>query len=112
MKYKFEFLDRYECEFEVDTSIFTEEIAKMTLEFFTWDYDEENLIDSAVRKYALEAFRLATKYNDGVYGVINSFKDEGEGFAVPDGSMGIKLLRIDCVEFEDCEYDLCGGEVE
>lgn len=104
--YKFEWLSRYECEFEVDDR-FTEEIAQETLDFFSWYYDEEaNPIDVVLRKYALEAFRLATRYFDGASGVIDSFKTEAEGFGVIDGSIGIKLLRVDCLEFEDCEYDL------
>ncbi|MBL7971733.1 MAG: hypothetical protein JNL03_09445, partial [Prolixibacteraceae bacterium] len=41
-RYKFDY-DVFEAwvNFDVDTSIFTKEMALATLEFFTWDYDKE-----------------------------------------------------------------------
>lgn len=91
--------------FKVDTSIFTEEHAKATLEFFTWDYDEDNdPITEVLKKYAMEAIRVATRYSYNVRGVISDFKNT-EGFANIDGSLGLTLLSVDGYEFDDDKLD-------
>lgn len=87
--------------FEIDLDIFTNEIANSTLEFFSWDYDKDNdPIEEVVRKYAIEAIRIATYFNYNTFGVIEEFKNN-EGFCKLDGSMGIKLIDISGVSFND-----------
>ncbi len=94
--------------FKVDTSIFTKELAQATLDFFTWDagYDEdEDPIDEVMRKYAIEAIRIATMNWCGVEGVISEFKNK-EGYASIDGSMGIQLESIRSYEFDENEMSV------
>lgn len=66
--YKFNY-DNYEATvtFKVDTDVFTNEHANATLEFFLWDYDEdEEPITEVLRKYAMEAIKVATRYSFNV----------------------------------------------
>lgn len=89
------------AKFEVDTEIFTDDMAKATLEFFCWDYDEEaDPVDEVLKKYTIEAIREATDNNHNTYGVIQDFKRK-EGFAPVDGSTGIKLLDVRLYEFDE-----------
>lgn len=99
--YKYEY-DYYEAEvhFKVDKEKFTEEMAYETLDFFTWDYDEnEDPIDEVMKKYAMEAIRIATFNNYNEFGVIDEFQNN-EGFAPIDGSYGITLVQINGYEFD------------
>ena len=92
----------YEAEacFKVDTEKFDVEMAKATLDFFTWDYDKEaDPIDEVMKKYALEAIRIATFNNYSLYGVKEEFMNN-EGFAKVDGSMGIELNVVQGYEFD------------
>jgi hypothetical protein len=87
--------------FIVDSDKFTTEHAKATLEFFTWDYDEENdPIDEVIKKYAMEAIKIATFNNYNLLGVISEF-DDNEGFCKVDGTSGIELIDISSYEFDD-----------
>ena len=87
--------------FEIDTEVFTEEVANATLEFFTWDYDKENNpIDEVLKKYALEAIRVATFNDFNEYGVISEFENK-EGYCRLDGSNGIELVEITGYEFDE-----------
>lgn len=107
-KYEFEygFDPIATCTFEVDRKVFTEEMAYATLNFFSWKYDKEaDPIDEVVRKYALQAIRLATINDHNTYGVTRDFKDL-EGFGAVDGSIGIKLLDVSGIEIEDSELEL------
>lgn len=100
--YKFDY-DSMEAfaEFIVDTEIFTADHAKATLEFFTWKYDEEaDPIDEVMKKYAMQAIRIATANNYNEIGVIEEFKDM-EGFCRLDGSVGIKLTQVSYYEFDE-----------
>lgn len=104
--FKFNY-DYHEAEavFKVDIDVFTNEHAKETLEFFTWDYDENNdPITEVLKKYAMEAIIVATKYSFNVRGVISHFKDK-EGFANVDGSLGLTLVSVDGYEFDDDKLD-------
>lgn len=94
--------DMYEAgaKFEVDTDKFSPELAKETLDFFTWDYDQEaNPIDEVMKKYAMSVIRISTFENYNTYGVIEEFKKK-EGFCSIDGSMGIKLIDVTPYEFD------------
>jgi len=90
-----------EAVFEIDLDIFTKEIANSTLEFFDWSYDEdEDPIKEVLKKYAIEAIKIATYHNYNTYGVICEFNNN-EGFCKLDGSMGIKLTKIQSIQFND-----------
>ena len=92
--------------FEVDTDKFTPEIAKTTLDFYTWDYDEAaEPIDEVMGKYAIKAIQLATFEDKNTQGVIELFKNE-EGFGNVDGSIGVTLTLVELYEFEDYKLDL------
>lgn len=87
--------------FEIDTEVFTEEIAKATLEFFTWDYDKENNpIDEVLKKYALQAIRVSTFNDFNEHGVISEFENM-EGYCRLDGSNGIMLVEVTGYEFDE-----------
>lgn len=89
------------AEFEVDTETFTEEMAKETLNFFSWDdpYDKDaDPIDEVLKKYATQAIWFATMNRHNVTGVISDFNEDAEGYYSVDGEHGIKLLSIDGIE--------------
>lgn len=101
-KFKFNY-DFHEAEVTilVNTDLFTREHAKATLEFFSWNYDEYNdPIEEVLKKYAMEAIKVATRYSFNVSGVISDFDDK-EGFAKLDGSLGLTLTSIDAYEFDE-----------
>ncbi len=103
-KYKFDY-DNGEAsaEFEIDTEKFTPELAKETLDFFSWDvpYDEDgDYVDEVLKKYAIEAVSDATCNNHNTYGVIYDFENK-EGFCRLNGETGIKLLNVSGYEFDD-----------
>lgn len=89
------------CVIEVDTEIFTEEIANQVLSFFDWEWDNEGeLITEAVKKYALRIFQLSAGKNYSLKGLISQFNDQ-EGFA-PFGKMyGIQLKDFEKYEFAE-----------
>ncbi len=100
--------DMYEAKacFKVDTDKFTKELAYATLDFFTWDYDKENdPIDEVMKKYAMEAIRIATFNNYSTYGVKEAFNNN-EGYAKVDGSMGIELNIVSSYEFDESNLDM------
>lgn len=82
-----------EVHFDVDLDIFTEEMAKGTLDFFSWDDEpdlNENAVDEVMKKYAMRAI-MAGAFNDmSVCGIKNEFQ-EMEGYCPVDGSYGITL---------------------
>lgn len=96
----------YDCygamvSFSVDTTKFTAEMAKATLEFFTWDYDREvDPVDEVMKKYALLAIRIATCENYNTYGVMCEFNNR-EGYGPVDGSIGIILISVTGYEFDE-----------
>jgi len=92
-----------EASFKVDTEIFTEEMAKETLEFFAWDNDYDHdgdPIDEVLKKYAIEAIWIATRNRYNTLGVTRDF-EENEGFCNIDGSFGIELLHVSGYELDD-----------
>lgn len=92
--------------FKVDTEKLKTEDAKILLDFFTWDYDEEaDPIDELMKKYALKAIWVATANNYNLVGVQSWFKSE-EGFIAVDGSQGIELNSISAYEFDEDSLDM------
>ena len=86
----------YQCDavFEVDTEVFTNEMAQMTLDFFLWDYDQYNdPIQEVLKKYAKKVIELSSYNNINEVGVIEEFNSM-EGFTNLDGSTGLKLLSV------------------
>jgi len=92
--------------FTVDTEKFTAEIAKQTLEFFTWDYDSDaDPIAEVMKKYGMAAIKEATFGNWNTQGVISQF-DNKEGFYPIDGTCGVKLINVEGYEFYDEDIEL------
>jgi hypothetical protein len=86
--------------FELDNEVFKEDQAQVLLDFFSWEYDEENdPIDELIELYAMKAIEVATAENYNTYGVISWFEIQ-EGFMQIDGSQGLKLVKIDAYEFQ------------
>lgn len=87
--------------FEVDNEKLTEENAKMMLEFFTWNYDEDgNPIEELMKKYGMKAIEVASAERYNTYGVKEWFEDT-EGFLALDGSQGIELTNVCMYEFDE-----------
>lgn len=96
-----------EAVFEVDTKVFTADMANATLEFFSWDYNEDNdPVEEVLRKYAIQAIKIASFSNLNTSGVISEFEDL-EGFGHIDGSIGLTLVDVEGYEFDEDEMDLC-----
>lgn len=92
--------------FTVDTKKFKESDAKMLLEFFDWDINEDgNLIDELMTKYALKAIEVATAENCNIRGVKRWFQEQ-EGFLAVDGSKGVELTSVTHYEFSDDNLEM------
>lgn len=92
--------------FLVNTSIFTEELAKTTLDYFDYYYDEDdNLIDQVLPKYATSCLKMATFSNLTLEQLISEFSLV-EGFAEIDGSRGIELISIDKFVFDENDFSV------
>lgn len=88
------------------TEKFKAEDAKLLLEFFSWDYDEEaNPIDELMKKYAITAIEVATAENLNEYGVKCWF-EKSEGFLALDGSAGIELKLVESYDFDEDDLSL------
>ena len=91
--------------FLVDTDKFTDEMATSLLEFFSWDYDEEEPpVDEYMKKLALQCIREGFIGNWNELGVIDEFENL-EGFPHLDGSNGIWLFEIDNLDLDCGELD-------
>ncbi len=87
--------------FEVDTEKFTADMAQVTLDFFTWNYDKEkDPVDEVMNKYAIQVLECATFNRYNVKGVIDSFNNN-EGFCRLDGSAGITLIEVSPYEIDE-----------
>lgn len=103
--YDYNFLEA-SAVFTVDTDILTVENAKMMLEFFIWEYDKEgDIIEELMKKYAMQAIKVATAESFNTYGV-KSWFEESEGFLALDGSQGIELISVTEYEFDDADLQL------
>lgn len=89
-----------EVVFEVDLEKFTPEVALMTLEFFSWEYDKEgDPVYEALKKYALQVLiYLSERGFHSVDSVKKEFDEEG--FGNIDGSIGILLIDYDEFSFD------------
>ena len=110
IKYNFVYQKNARVMFEVDTNKFTYAIAQQFLDYFSWHYEHnEDIIDVAIQKYAIEAIFLATANGYTTTEVRKAF-DTLEGFYPVDGSHGIQLMRVS--EFEFRETDLRVSRIE
>lgn len=94
----------WECTLQIDETVFTEEIAKSLLEFFSWDWDKEadDLRIEYCKKIAQKILPLSSHYSE--LGILNWFSD-AEGFPPLDGSSGIKLIDFDEFQFDE-EFEI------
>jgi len=102
--YKFAYDSFNDIHLEVDRDVYTEELAKCTLGFFSWGspYDEDgDLVVEALKKIALQCIIQATINNHNTYGVISDFNDGVEGYPKLDGTSGIVLKKVEYYEFGD-----------
>ena len=87
--------------FKVDLSVFTNEMAKNTLDFFIWDYNQEgDIINEVIKKYAIEVIKMATYEDFNLKGIIDEFHNK-EGYYRIDGSFGITLYHVERYEFDE-----------
>jgi len=94
--------DCYEARvtFKVDREKFRES-AQQTLDFWTWDYDEDaDPVDEALKKYAIECIREATSNGWNTFGVKNEFERK-EGWTSLDGKYGIELIYVEGYEYNE-----------
>ena len=102
--YTFDYDGEAEVVFKVDTEKFDTEMAKATLDFFSWDRDYDrnaDPIEEVMKKYAIRVLHLATSLPFcNVVNIITAFY-EVEGFANIDGSQGIELVRIQEIEIDE-----------
>lgn len=100
-KYTFDYdMHRASATFLVDRDRFDTEHALATLNFFSWDYDQQaDPVDEVLKKYALECMRLATENGHNHIGVTASMANR-EGFFPVDGSSGITLTHVEGFEFD------------
>lgn len=95
-----------EVTFYVDTEMYTPEMAKTTLEFFLWDYDSDaDPVDEVMKKYAIEAIRIASVNNYNKSGVLLEFMNN-EGYHKVDGSAGIILVSVSEFEFDERDLEV------
>lgn len=114
-QYSFTYDWNAEAVFIVDTEKFTTEVAMMTLEFFTWEYEPDwdaDPVQEVMKKYALEVIRISTQNSWNKSGVIDYWKNNVEGFAPIDGSYGVELIRVSSYSLDQDSLEMEIKEVE
>ena len=108
-KYEFRYDFDYEIILEVDRNVFTNEKAKIFLDFFLWerdyDKDSEDLVFEALKKIALQCFIFASMNEHNEFGVQKDMEN-AEGFPKVDGSEGINLFFIEGFDFDEDELEV------
>ena len=90
-------------EFEVNLEKFTPEMAQETLDFFSWNYDQEgDPIEEVLKKYALQVFLVGGSHS--VAGVIINWNEEG--FGPINGEIGILLTDYEQIEPDDEDIEI------
>lgn len=97
-----------DCTLKVDRSIFTEQHAKATLDFFLWDYDdEEDPVTEVLKKYALQIMAVATEHNaSSREEVMRIWARSIEGYGPIDGTIGIDLINVTPIDWHDHYFNL------
>ncbi len=104
-KYAYDFGSAY-ATLEIDTDVLSKDDATQLLNFFAWDWDNENdVYDELAKKYALSAIKFATHNSHNLIGVLSDFK-EAEGYPELNGVYGIKLIYVEGLEIEESELEL------
>ena len=107
-RYKFTYDLEYELQvvFKVDTDKFKPEDAKTLLNFYSWDYDQdEDPINELLKKYAIELLILTSGSKFNLYTVRNMFERQ-EGFISLDGSQGVELVSVLGHEYDESLLDM------
>ena len=101
-KYQFNYdFGKASALFLVDTEKYTPELAKETLQFFTWSYDKEaHPVDEVMKKIVIEVFEIATSNGSYSHRVKEQFREK-EGWPPIDGTLGVTLIRVDGFEFDE-----------
>ena len=88
--------------FVIDTEVFTEEVARESLEFYYRPHVNltGNVIIDTLRMYAEYAIKEASFDNASLYGVKLMFS-EAEGLYSVDGTQGIELTMVNGLEFDE-----------
>lgn len=113
IKYQFNY-DYYSAgaDFTVDVDEFGEENARVLLDFFLWEYDTDgDPVDELMKKYALQAIRVATAEDLNVEGVREWFYN-AEGFPPVDGTVGITLDSVEPYTFEESDLAMNKSLIE
>ena len=93
-------------ELKVDSKKYTSVIAESFLDNYTEYINRDNEpLDEAIKKIALECVKTATKGELGLEEVIEEF-EEKEYYPSLDGSMGIELINIDYIDFDEDNLEL------
>lgn len=88
-----------EVHFRVDINKFKPENAKVLLDFFAWDYDEDgDPIEELMKRYSLKVFQVSCAENYNLEGV-KSWFEQAEGFMKIDGSHGVEITYLSTLEF-------------
>ena len=96
----------------VDLDKFTEDDAKMCLEFFRWDdfVDYEgDLMFEYMKKLSIVCFQNGM--GKSLYGLIEEMKGM-EGYPPLDGTVGIEIVTFYAYEFEEEELNFTETEIE
>lgn len=92
-----------EVVFEVDLEIFTKEHALETLNFFSWDYDEEeDPIYEVMKKYALEVLRIGG--DSSAWQIKDRWNQEG--FGGINDEIGITLTDYSGLEYSPDDLEM------
>ena len=92
---------------DVDLEMFTEEMAKDTLDFFGWEYGEDPRYES-VKRHGIEAIFESTKSNLNTEGIIECFSINSvkEGFFPLDGKYGLTLINVDGYDLDESLFEI------
>lgn len=101
--YKIQF-DWWTCTIEFDPTLFTKVLLDECLDFFSWEYDEDDdPYEEYAKKLALEIIiESMLKNREGVIRIFN----EKEGFPPLDGSMGVSLMQCECWRFYSDDFEI------
>ena len=91
----------WSCIIQFDTEIFTKELVQECLDFYSWEYDEDEcLYKEYAKKLAIQVMELSKQWNEE--GIKERFDEEG--YPSLDGSNGVWLLRCDHRDIGEDEF--------
>lgn len=108
-RYEFAYMHwRAVVSFKVDPEKFTAEMAKETLDFFSWEDPPDpdgDPVDEFMKKLAIECFIVGMENSWNENGVMHQFEDR-EGWPRIDGSIGVTILSIDNLRFDPDDIEM------